>query len=238
MGYQTNRNPDPDAPHILDAPMVGVEPPGEAVDPPETPVGFDNTDYTYNPVMDTVDHEADTSGLSDKEVPRHDRYASENSGFVPDVILPGGVTNAHPDWKVGESVEQVSEADQAYADAQNEIHAQVAPVTDDEPVVVPEPEPRPDDGVPAQQDDPDTVYVAAQDRPELEPDPETEEVAAETTDTQSTGDERLISTEVKPPNGNASAAEWRAYAVSQGMDPTEADNLGRDEIRDTYITGS
>lgn len=36
------------------------------------------------------------------------------------------------------------------------------------------------------------------------------------------------------PAKNASADEWRAYAVSKGMDPTAADNAGRDELVRLY----
>lgn len=36
------------------------------------------------------------------------------------------------------------------------------------------------------------------------------------------------------PAGNASADEWRAYAVARGMSQEEADGLGRDELRDRF----
>lgn len=36
---------------------------------------------------------------------------------------------------------------------------------------------------------------------------------------------------VPPPAGNASQAEWAAYAVTQGMDPDEAATLKREEIK-------
>jgi hypothetical protein len=36
------------------------------------------------------------------------------------------------------------------------------------------------------------------------------------------------------PAGNATAEEWRAYAVTQGMDEAEAGTKGRDELRDLY----
>lgn len=34
------------------------------------------------------------------------------------------------------------------------------------------------------------------------------------------------------PAGNASTAAWRAYAVAQGMPAEEAEQLGRDELRE------
>ena len=36
------------------------------------------------------------------------------------------------------------------------------------------------------------------------------------------------------PPGNASAAEWRAYAVSRGMDPAAADEATRSELQALY----
>lgn len=36
------------------------------------------------------------------------------------------------------------------------------------------------------------------------------------------------------PARNASADEWRAYAISKGMNATEADNAGRDELVKRY----
>jgi len=36
------------------------------------------------------------------------------------------------------------------------------------------------------------------------------------------------------PAGNASQATWAAYAESQGMDPAEASELSRDELRERY----
>lgn len=37
------------------------------------------------------------------------------------------------------------------------------------------------------------------------------------------------------PAGNATAEEWRAYAVRQGMDESQAAGLGRDELRAQYV---
>lgn len=39
---------------------------------------------------------------------------------------------------------------------------------------------------------------------------------------------------IETPAGNASGEEWRAYAVSQGMSPEEADSMARDELRARY----
>lgn len=36
------------------------------------------------------------------------------------------------------------------------------------------------------------------------------------------------------PAGNASKADWVAYAVTQGADPDEAEGLSRDELREQY----
>lgn len=64
------------------------------------PVGVDTVDLTYNADPDPTDHEVDTSDLHPMEVPRHDRYADENTGRVVERVIPGGVTNAHPDFSV------------------------------------------------------------------------------------------------------------------------------------------
>lgn len=40
--------------------------------------------------------------------------------------------------------------------------------------------------------------------------------------------------DVDRPAGNASHDDWKAYAVSQGMDRGEADSLSRNELRDRY----
>ena len=37
-----------------------------------------------------------------------------------------------------------------------------------------------------------------------------------------------------PPARNASAEEWRAFAVSQGLDEAEAAGMSRDELRALY----
>lgn len=64
------------------------------------PVGVDTVDLTYNAEPDLVEHEMSTEGLHPMEVPRHDRYADENTGRVTERVIPGGVTNAHPDFSV------------------------------------------------------------------------------------------------------------------------------------------
>lgn len=65
------------------------------------PVGVQDVDLAYNATPDPVNHEVDTSELHNMEVPRHDRYADENMpGPTPDRAIPGGVTNAHPDFSV------------------------------------------------------------------------------------------------------------------------------------------
>jgi hypothetical protein len=104
--YLTNRGGDV-AEHILEAANPGVQnmPEPDLPDPATLPqtAGM-GADYSYQPGHDTTQHEMDTSGLHDKEVPRHDKYASENTGDNPDRILPGGITNAHPDFTVGDAM--------------------------------------------------------------------------------------------------------------------------------------
>lgn len=39
---------------------------------------------------------------------------------------------------------------------------------------------------------------------------------------------------VEEPAGNASADDWRAYALSQGASPEEVADLSRNDLRDTY----
>lgn len=36
------------------------------------------------------------------------------------------------------------------------------------------------------------------------------------------------------PAGNASAAEWRAYAVAKGLDAARVDSMTRDQIRELF----
>ncbi|MFD5266750.1 hypothetical protein [Streptomyces sp. NPDC058335] len=43
---------------------------------------------------------------------------------------------------------------------------------------------------------------------------------------------------VKPPVRSASKADWKAYAVTQGMDEDEADKATRDELAAKYADGS
>lgn len=38
------------------------------------------------------------------------------------------------------------------------------------------------------------------------------------------------------PSGNASAEEWRAYAVAHGMSEEEAESLSRNELRDRFAS--
>lgn len=100
--YLTNRGEDT---HVLEADLPAVTNEhvvDDEVDPSTRPqttgmVG----DYTYQPGHDPAEHEMSTAGLHDKEVPRHDRYAAENTGIVPQRVIPGGITNAHPDFTVG-----------------------------------------------------------------------------------------------------------------------------------------
>ena len=39
-----------------------------------------------------------------------------------------------------------------------------------------------------------------------------------------------------PPSGNASADEWRGYAISQGASEEDVESLSRDDLRSTYGT--
>jgi hypothetical protein len=44
--------------------------------------------------------------------------------------------------------------------------------------------------------------------------------------------------QIKPPARSASKADWKAYAVAQGMDEAEADKATRDELAARYVDGS
>lgn len=123
--YLTNRG---EGDHILEATPAPVDlsgseptPAAEADRPQTTGMG---ADYTYSSGnQDEVDHEVDWSGLHDKEVPRHDRYAAENTGVIPQRVIPGGITNAHPDYTVGPAVDPTQPVDTAVATS--------APIPDD-----------------------------------------------------------------------------------------------------------
>ncbi|MEU6649509.1 hypothetical protein ABZ904_08680 [Streptomyces sp. NPDC046900] len=43
--------------------------------------------------------------------------------------------------------------------------------------------------------------------------------------------------DVKPPARSASKADWKAYAITQGMGEDEADKATRDELAATYADG-
>lgn len=60
-------------------------------------------DYTYNPIFDALLHEMPVDGLHPMEVPRHDRYAAENTGDVPWRVVPYTASNANPSYAEGES---------------------------------------------------------------------------------------------------------------------------------------
>lgn len=40
-----------------------------------------------------------------------------------------------------------------------------------------------------------------------------------------------------PPTRSASKADWKAYAISQGMDEAQADDMTRDDLADLYLDG-
>lgn len=65
-----------------------------------------------------------------------------------------------------------------------------------------------------------------------EAEPETEPVEAPAE--EPVPSEASAEPEVEQPGGNASADEWRAWAVTQGMDSAQADLMGRDQLRDHY----
>lgn len=97
MRYLTSKA---DGTHPLEADLAPVD--GKSEETPDVePIGVTDVDLTYNAEPDPVDHEVDTSGLHPMEVPRHDRYADENTAEpTPERVIPGGVTNAHPDFSV------------------------------------------------------------------------------------------------------------------------------------------
>lgn len=116
----------------------------------------------------------------------------------------------------------------------------VPPVADPapaEPAPAPDPVPAPDaapEPVPA----PTVESAPADPAPEpvdTDPVPVTEPTPVEVPPTAETPPEVAIATSsVPPPAGNATAEEWRAYAVTRGMAPDEANALSRDQLRDAY----
>lgn len=56
--------------------------------------------YEMRPEM-AAKGEIDPDTLNPFEPPRHDAYAAENSGYVAERVIPGGPTNANPDFSVG-----------------------------------------------------------------------------------------------------------------------------------------
>lgn len=243
MRYLASR--DPSQPHPLEAdlsPVDSSEPVDGAVTEETFEVGFTDTDYTYVTVTIAEEGlEIDPSTLGNKEVPRHDAKSSEATGLVPDVILPGGVSNAHPDWTVGDVSVTVPDSEQGVTGT-----GMVHPA-----------------GVPVQQNESDVAYQPAivrdfQRAPEA-PAATTDEAAAPvdtgpaeaeivSTDSQVPPDAEPGPGDVPPPaeaptvtgagpaqpSGNASAEEWRAWAVTQGMAAEQADLMGRDQLRAHY----
>lgn len=120
--FQTNRG---DGPHILDALPTAVSSedenagiPGGLTDAaraaeeariaaapvvgPVTGMPLAHNDggpYEHRPTQ-AAKGEVDPAGLHPFEPPRHDAYAAENSGYVAERVIPGGPTNAHPDFAV------------------------------------------------------------------------------------------------------------------------------------------
>lgn len=102
--YLTNRG---DGEHPLESALPAVETPeltesqqatedARIADAPQT--GEPNQREPREPRR-SVDHEADWSALNDKEVPRHDRYADENSPWpTPARVVPSTPTNANPSF--------------------------------------------------------------------------------------------------------------------------------------------
>lgn len=77
----TEADADAEAARVADLPVVGGE----------SPV-YELADY---------DIEIDPATLNPKEVPRHDRFASENSGVVAERVVPHTPTNANPSYADG-----------------------------------------------------------------------------------------------------------------------------------------
>lgn len=59
----------------------------------------DGGPYEHRPAA-AAKGEIDPATLNRFEPPRHDAYAAENSGYVAERVIPGGPTNAHPDFSV------------------------------------------------------------------------------------------------------------------------------------------
>jgi len=227
-----NRTNDPDGNHPLETTVPPVDLPegGEPPEGDEHVVGYQGTDYTYNPVADPVEHEADTEALGRKEYPRHDRYASEHTGLVPDRIIPGGITNAHPNFTVGDVVNTTPEAENPDIVGYDETgRAVLAEDAEDAVVSIPQSSTEEtsqeamEDAMPAGNAPAEEwrEYAVAQG------------MAPETADEYGRNELRAMYTSGEPA-GNASVDEWRAYAVSQGMDPAEAESMSRDQLRDHY----
>lgn len=167
--YQAQRDPDAvETDHPLNEPVVKVEGEHAGVTGGLTdamreaeerrvanmPQVGPEADRTYHAVQDPEVHEADTSSLSPKEPPRHDRYADENTGDpTPERVVPSTPTNANPSLADAEPAEPVVEATAVVSEA---------------------------------------------------------------------------------PAGNASAGDWRDYAVSQGWERDEAEAWSRDELREHF----
>lgn len=120
--FQTNRG---DGPHILDAPPTAVSSddenagiPGGLTDAAQAaeeariaaaptvgpvagmPLAHNaGGPYEHRPTQ-AAKGEIDPAGLHPFEPPRHDAYAAENSGYVAERVIPGGPSNAHPDFAV------------------------------------------------------------------------------------------------------------------------------------------
>lgn len=91
----------------------------------------------YNAVADPVDHEADTSTLSPKEAPRHDKYAAENEGPGAERVVPYTPTGGNPSYP----------QDQAEGFETAEPEAEVADAPEAQAEAAPEAEAEPEEGV-------------------------------------------------------------------------------------------
>lgn len=93
------------------------------VDAPQT-IGMAGN-YTYQFPIDTVDHEMPPNA-DPMVVPRHDKYAAENSGAVAERVVPYTATNANPSYAEGEM--GIGEADPGpVLDPVEEVPAEPAP---------------------------------------------------------------------------------------------------------------
>jgi len=48
--------------------------------------------------------------------------------------------------------------------------------------------------------------------------------------------ESTVFTALEQPAGNASADDWRAYAIAHGVSAEEATSMGRDELKALFVT--